>query len=189
MATAVLLHASWRHCYLNSFTRIAVLGLGYVGLPTAAVFAESGIEVLGIDTNPRVVQSINQGRPHFGEPNLDALVRNVVGAGKLRAATTAEAADAFIICVPTPLQGHGETAKPDISFILDAARAIAPRLEPGALVILESTSPVGTTERMAEIMAELRPDLTFPQQKGEMAAVQVAHCPERVCRAASWRRW
>ncbi len=165
---------------MSNFARIAVVGLGYIGLPTAAVFADNGIEVVGVDINARAVESINQGRPHFGEPNLDALVRRVVEAGKLRATTTMEPADAFIIAVPTPLVGHGETAQPDISYVEDAARAVAPMLAAGNLVILESTSPVGTTERMAAILAELRPDLSFPQQKGEMAQVQVAHCPERV---------
>jgi UDP-N-acetyl-D-mannosaminuronic acid dehydrogenase len=165
---------------MDSFSRIAVVGLGYIGLPTAAVFAEKGVEVAGVDINPHVVQTINAGRPHFGEPNLDALVRRVVEAGKLRAGSQPEPADAFIIAVPTPLRGHGERAQPDISFVEDAARAVAPVLRPGNLVILESTSPVGTTERMAAIMAELRPDLSFPHQKGEMADIQVAHCPERV---------
>jgi len=165
---------------VHSFSRIAVVGLGYIGLPTAAVFAENGVEVVGIDVNPDVVESINQGRPHFGEPNLDALVRRVVESGKLRATAEVEPAEAFIIAVPTPLRGHGEAAQPDLSYVEAAARAVAPVLAAGNLVILESTSPVGTTERMAAILAELRPDLTFPQQKGEMAQVQVAHCPERV---------
>lgn len=165
---------------MDSFSRIGVVGLGYIGLPTAAVFAENGVEVVGIDIDQRVIETINAGRPHFGEPNLDALVRRVVEAGKLRAALQIEPADAFIIAVPTPLRGHGERAQPDVSFVETAARAVAPVLRPGNLVILESTSPVGTTERMAAIMAELRPDLSFPQQKGEMAEIQVAHCPERV---------
>lgn len=165
---------------MDSFGRIAVVGLGYIGLPTAAVFAENGVEVVGVDVTPRVVETINAGRPHFGEPNLDALVRRVVEAGKLRATLSMEPADAFIIAVPTPLRGHGEAAVPDISFVEDAARALAPVLAAGNLVILESTSPVGTTERMAAILAELRPDLSFPQQRGELADVQVAHCPERV---------
>ena len=167
---------------MDSFSNIAVVGLGYIGLPTAAIFAANGVEVVGIDTNPRVVETINQGKPHFGEPNLDALVRRVVEGGKLRASLTMAPADAFIIAVPTPLRGHGteHDAQPDISYVESAARAIAPVLVAGNLVILESTSPVGTTERMAAILAELRPDLTFPQQKGELAEIQVAHCPERV---------
>ena len=102
---------------MHSFSRIAVVGLGYIGLPTAAVFAENGVEVVGIDVNPDVVESINQGRPHFGEPNLDALVRRVVEGGKLRATTEVEPAEAFIIAVPTPLRGHGEAAQPDLSYV------------------------------------------------------------------------
>ena len=165
---------------MDDFGRIAVIGLGYIGLPTSAIFAENGVEVVGVDVNPHVVAMVNQGRPHFGEPNLDALVRRVVESGKLRATHAVEPADAFIIAVPTPLRGHGETSTPDISFIEAAARAVAPALVGGNLVILESTSPVGTTEKMAAILAELRPDLSFPQQAGEMADVQVAYCPERV---------
>ena len=102
---------------MHSFARIAVIGLGYIGLPTAAVFAENGVEVVGVDVNPRVVASINQGQPHFGEPNLDALVRRVVEGGKLRATTAVEPADAFIIAVPTPLRGHGADPQPDVSYV------------------------------------------------------------------------
>ncbi len=165
---------------MDSFGRIAVIGLGYIGLPTAAVFAAKGIEVVGVDVNPRVVATVNNGKPHFGEPNLDALVRRVVESGKLRATADIEPADAFIIAVPTPLQEHGGEPLPDISYVEAAARAIAPVLIKGNLVILESTSPVGTTERVAEIMSEIRPDLSFPHQRGELADIQVAHCPERV---------
>ena len=173
-------NASWKGFFVADFSRISVLGLGYIGLPTAAMFAETGVEVIGVDVNARAVEMINAGKPHFGEPNLDALVRRVVENGKLRATTRIEPADAFIIAVPTPLHGHGDAATPDVSFIEAAARAVAPVLAEGNLVILESTSPVGTTERMAAVMAELRPDLTFPQQRGELAQIQVAHCPERV---------
>lgn len=165
---------------MNPLHRIAVIGLGYIGLPTAAVFAANGLEVVGVDINQTAVDSINRGRPHFGEPNLDALVRRVVEAGTLRATLAAEPADAFIIAVPTPIHGHGVAARPDISYVEAAAREIAPVLAAGNLVILESTSPVGTTERVAEILAEMRPDLSFPQRRGELADVQIAHCPERV---------
>jgi UDP-N-acetyl-D-mannosaminuronic acid dehydrogenase len=165
---------------MHSFGRVCVLGLGYVGLPTAAVFAANGVEVLGVDTNPRVVETINRGRAHFGEPDLDALVRRMVEGGKLRAAAAPAPADAVVIAVPTPLDGHGEHARPDLSFVEAATRAVAPVLAPGSLVVVESTVPVGTTERVAAILAALRPDLTFPQRAGEAAQVQVAHCPERV---------
>jgi UDP-N-acetyl-D-mannosaminuronic acid dehydrogenase len=136
--------------------------------------------VVGVDVNPTVIETINAGKPHFGEPNLDALVRRVVEGGKLRATATPEAADAIIIAVPTPLIGHGETPKPDISYVEAAARAIAPVIAEGTLVIVESTIPVGTTERVSQILGEMRPDLKFPHQVGELAQVQVAHCPERV---------
>lgn len=165
---------------MDSFGRIAVIGLGYIGLPTAAVFAENGVEVVGVDVNRHAVESINRGQPHFGEPNLDALVRRVVESGKLRATTELETADAYIMAVPTPLRGDDHHPQPDISYVEQAVQALAPVLAPGNLVILESTSPVGTTERVSALLGELRPDLTFPHQKGEMAAVQVAYCPERV---------
>ena len=162
---------------MTSTTRIAVVGLGYIGLPTAAVFADTGIEVIGVDKNPRIVESVNSGKPHFGEPNLDALVRRVVESGKLRATTSIEPADAFIVAVPTPFkEGH----QPDLSYVNAAAAEIAPVLKAGNLVVLESTSPVGATEGMARLMAEKRPDLSFPHDKGELADVQIAHCPERV---------
>jgi UDP-N-acetyl-D-mannosaminuronic acid dehydrogenase len=165
---------------VSDYSRIVVVGLGYIGLPTAAVFADHGLEIVGVDVNPRVVDSVNRGRPYFGEPNLDALVRRVVESGKLRATLEMEPGDAFIIAVPTPLVSHGADARPDVSYVEDAAKAIAPVLAPGNLVILESTSPVGTTELLASIFADARPDLTFPQQRGERAQVQIAHCPERV---------
>ena len=157
--------------------KISVVGLGYIGLPTAAVFADHGVEVIGIDVSASVVEKVNQGKPHFGEPNLDALVRRVVESGKLRASLKHEEADAFLIAVPTPLrEGH----KPDVSFVEGAARAIAPVLKAGNLVIVESTSPVGTTESVGRLLGELRPDLTFPHQKGELSDIRIAHCPERV---------
>jgi len=165
---------------MDSFGRIAVIGLGYIGLPTAAVFAENGVEVVGVDVNQHAVESINRGQPHFGEPNLDALVRRVVEGGKLRATTELETADAYIVAVPTPLRGDHHDPQPDISYVEQAAQALAPVLVAGNLVILESTSPVGTTERLSQILAEQRPDLSFPHQKGEMAEIQVAYCPERV---------
>lgn len=165
---------------MNSFERVAVIGLGYIGLPTAAVFAENGIEVLGVDIHQRIVETVNEGRPHFGEPNLDALVRRVVENGKLRASTELGPADAFIIAVPTPLRGSEQRPSPDLSYVESAVHSIGPVLKSGDLVVLESTSPVGTTQWISELLAQLRPDLTFPHQKGELATVQIAHCPERV---------
>lgn len=161
-----------------SFSKISVIGLGYIGLPTAAVIASRGIEVIGVDVNQHAVDTINQGNIHIVEPDLDIVVRSTVMTGKLRATTKPEAAEAFVVAVPTPFKG--ENHEPDLSYIESAANAIAPVLEKGNLVILESTSPVGATEQMAAWLAAARPDLTFPQQKGEAADIRVAHCPERV---------
>lgn len=160
------------------FKRISVVGLGYIGLPTAAVFASRGIEVIGVDVNQKAVDTINRGEIHIVEPDLDIVVKSVVSMGKLRATTTPEPAEAFLIAVPTPFKG--EEHEPDLSYIEKAAKAIAPVLNKGNLVILESTSPVGATEQMAAWLAEARPDLSFPQQAGDSADIQVAHCPERV---------
>lgn len=159
------------------FNTIAMIGLGYIGLPTATLFASRKKYVIGVDVNQQVVDTISQGRIHIIEPELDMLVQATVSAGYLRATTRPEPAEAFLIAVPTPfVDGH----RPDISYIEAAARSIAPVLEKGNLVILESTSPVGTTEKLAEWLAEDRPDLTFPQQAAEAADIQIAHCPERV---------
>lgn len=162
---------------MNRFNRICVVGLGYIGLPTASVFANNGIDTLGVDVNPGAVDSINRGRPHIVEPELDVLVRKVVQAGKLRAALKPEPAEAFILAVPTPFQGDHE---PDLSYVQAAAESIAPVLQPGNLVILESTSPIGTTEKLSHWLAERRSDLTFPHQAGELSDIRIAHCPERV---------
>lgn len=160
------------------FKRISVIGLGYIGLPTAAVFASRGLEVIGVDVNETTVETINQGKIHIVEPDLDIVVRSVVATGNLRATTKAEPAQAFLIAVPTPFKG--ENHEPDLSYIKSAAEAIAPVLEKGNLIILESTSPVGATEKMAEWLAAMRPDLRFPQDSGVNADINIAHCPERV---------
>ncbi|WP_325892103.1 UDP-N-acetyl-D-mannosamine dehydrogenase [Grimontia sp. NTOU-MAR1] len=160
-----------------SFKRVSVVGLGYIGLPTAAVVASRGIEVIGVDVNPNAVDTINQGKIHIVEPDLDIVVRGVVTTGMLRATTTPEPAEAFMIAVPTPFK---EGFTPDLSYIESAANAIAPVLEKGNLVILESTSPVGATEKLAEWLSAARPDLSFPQDAGDIADIKVAHCPERV---------
>ncbi len=160
-----------------AFQKLAVIGLGYIGLPTAAVFADAGLEVVGVDVNPAAVDSINAGQPHIVEPNLDRLLQDVVEKKNLRASLKAEAADAFIVAVPTPFK---DDHVPDLKFIESAARDIAASLRPGNLVILESTIPVGATEKMAAWLAEERPDLTFPQDVGEASDIRIAHCPERV---------
>lgn len=159
------------------YKTISVIGLGYIGLPTAAAFAASKVKVIGVDVNRRAVDIINLGQIHIVEPDLDMVVHAAVNEGYLRATTQPEEADAFLIAVPTPFK---EGNKPDLSFIESASRSIAPVLKKGDLVILESTSPVGATEQMAEWLSAARPDLTFPQQLGEGSDIRIAHCPERV---------
>ncbi|MCO7595994.1 MULTISPECIES: UDP-N-acetyl-D-mannosamine dehydrogenase [Pseudomonas] len=159
------------------FEKISVVGLGYIGLPTAAVFASRKKSVIGVDVNTHAVDTINQGKIHIVEPDLDMLVNAAVTNGYLRATTVPESADAFLIAVPTPFK---DDHQPDLSFIEAACNAIAPVLEKGNLIILESTSPVGTTEQMATWLANKRPDLTFPQNHGENSDVRIAYCPERV---------
>jgi UDP-N-acetyl-D-mannosaminuronic acid dehydrogenase len=157
---------------------VSVIGLGYIGLPTAAMLASRKIAVVGVDLNPVAVDTINDGRIHIVEPDLDIVVHAAVKQGYLRAVLEPEPASAFLIAVPTPLQGPNND--PDVSYVEAAARAIAPVLQPGNLVVLESTSPVGTTEAMAGWLAEARPDLTFPQTHGEQSDIRIAYCPERV---------
>ncbi|GAB2526357.1 UDP-N-acetyl-D-mannosamine dehydrogenase [Microbulbifer agarilyticus] len=165
------------------FNRISVIGLGYIGLPTATVIAARGIEVVGVDVAAPAVEAVNAGRVHISEPGLERLVNQVVGAGRLRAVTNPEPADAFIIAVPTPFveDASSETPAPDLSYIRTAAEAIAPVLKPGDLVILESTSPVGTTEKLTNWLRSARGDLSFPVQ-GQCGAadVHIAYCPERI---------
>lgn len=157
--------------------KVCILGLGYIGLPTAAVFASRGLRVIGVDINPRIIEMVNAGNVHIEEPDLDIVVRSAVLSGNLRAAISPEPADAFIIAVPTPFKdGH----KPDLSCIKSAADSLAPVLRKGNLVILESTSPVGTTEQLGAWLSERRPDLRFPQPGQADADIHLAHCPERV---------
>lgn len=163
------------------FSKICVVGLGYIGLPTAAVIASRKCNVVGLDVTQKVVDTINKGEIHIIEPDLDMIVRAVVKEGYLRATLKAEPADAFLVAVPTPFKAdEGKSHVPDLKYIESAAKAIAPVLAKGNLVILESTSPVGATEQMAAWLAEARPDLTFPQSHGEQSDIRIAHCPERV---------
>lgn len=156
---------------------ISVIGLGYIGLPTATVLASRKKRVVGVDVSRQVVDTINRGDIHIVEPELDILVQAAVGSGHLRAVTSPEPADVFLIAVPTPLAvGH----RPDLSYIESAVKSIASVLTKGNLVILESTSPVGTTEKLAGWLADARPDLSFPQQFGEASDIRIAYCPERV---------
>ncbi|WP_313220646.1 UDP-N-acetyl-D-mannosamine dehydrogenase [Pseudoxanthomonas mexicana] len=159
--------------------QVSVIGLGYIGLPTAAVFASSGLQVLGVDVSQHVVETVNAGGVHIEEGDLDTLVERCVSSGKLRAAMRPEASDAFIIAVPTPV-GHDAAHAPDVSYVEAAGRSIAGVLKKGDLVILESTSPVGTTAMLARLLAELRTDLSFPHQVGESADINLAYCPERI---------
>ncbi|WP_265529477.1 UDP-N-acetyl-D-mannosamine dehydrogenase [Sphingomicrobium marinum] len=156
---------------------VSVIGLGYIGLPTAAMFASRKVKVIGVDVNEETVATINEGRVHIVEPDLDIVVHSVVESGHLVATTTPQPADAFLVAVPTPFKGDHE---PDLGFIEKASKAIAPVLKTGDLVVLESTSPVGATEQMAAWLAEARSDLSFPQDAGEKSDIRIAHCPERV---------
>jgi len=164
------------------FDTVCVIGLGYIGLPTAAAFAGRRKKVIGVDINQHAVDTINRGEIHI-EPELDIAVHAAVKEGNLRATTRPEPADAFLVAVPTPFKksdGAGSIPTPDLSYIQAASDSIAPLLKKGDLVILESTSPVGATEQMSAWLAEARPDLSFPQLLGEESDVRIAHCPERV---------
>nr|WP_163503433.1 UDP-N-acetyl-D-mannosamine dehydrogenase [Halomonas socia] len=164
-----------------NFDTISVIGLGYIGLPTAAVIASRRKKVIGVDINQYAVDTINRGDIHIVEPELDMIVHAAVKEGYLRATIEPEPADAFLIAVPTPFKAeNGNQHVPDLTYIKAASKAIAPVLKQGDLVILESTSPVGATEQMAAWLAEARPDLSFPQTRGEDSDIRVAHCPERV---------
>ncbi|WP_081770721.1 UDP-N-acetyl-D-mannosamine dehydrogenase [Comamonas aquatica] len=163
----------------KKISTVSVIGLGYIGLPTAAMFASRKIKVVGVDINQHAVETINRGEIHIVEPELDMVVSAAVKEGYLRAVTVPEPADAFLIAVPTPFQGDHE---PDLSYVRAAAEAIAPVLENGNIVILESTSPVGTTEKMLQWMAAARPDLRFPSEDrvNQDINIHIAYCPERV---------
>lgn len=156
---------------------VTVMGLGYIGLPTAAVIARTGARVLGVDVTRSVVDTVNSGRVHIEEVDLDGLVSGVVARGTLRASMEVAPADVFVIAVPTPF---ADDHQPNIGYVLKAATSIAAVLKSGDTVILESTSPVGTTEKVRDLLATLRPDLRVPGRTGEQADIAVAYCPERV---------
>lgn len=145
------------------------IGLGYIGLPTAIIAAKHGINVIGVDVNPKIVDKTNQASLHIVEPGLDSLLKDVIADGSLRAQTVPEEADAFFIVVPTPFKGDHQ---PDISYVEAATRSVIPYLKPGDLFVIESTSPVGTTEKMADIIQAERPEL--------IGKINIAYCPERV---------
>jgi UDP-N-acetyl-D-mannosaminuronic acid dehydrogenase len=163
---------------MPEFHKVAVIGLGYIGLPTAALIASRGMQVVGIDTNECVVQTVASGSVHIAEPDLDGLVQKVVSNGSLVVTTKPEQADVFIIAVPTPIDS---TKRPDLTSVTAAIEGIVQLLVPGNLVIIESTSPVGTTESVAKRISELRSDLSVGTNgKERNASISVAYCPERV---------
>jgi UDP-N-acetyl-D-mannosaminuronic acid dehydrogenase len=158
---------------------ICVVGLGYIGLPVASMLASRGHTVVGYDVNPVAVDSVNKGQAHFFEPDLDMLLKAAVNTERLKASTTPIEADYYVIAVPTPFRANHQ---PDLSYVDAATQSIAPFLKAGSTVVLESTSPVGTTERIAEQFAAARPDLRFPSYKDTQGDfdVALAHCPERI---------
>ena len=158
---------------------VSVIGLGYIGLPTAAIIARAGMRVHGVDVSREVVETINRGEIHIEEVDLDGLVHGVVQRGLLSADTRIAPADIFVIAVPTPFAKYG-CHTPDIAFVLDAARDVARVLKPGDTIILESTCPVGTTARMRDLIAAERPDLAMPGLAAGTPDIAIAYCPERV---------
>lgn len=157
---------------------VTVIGLGYIGLPTAALIASKGIKVIGIDVDTNIVDTVNEGKIHIVEADLENLVHTAVNKGNLSASNNISKSDVFIIAVPTPFVGNH---KPDLSFIKSATKSVAKVLEKGNLVILESTSPVGTTEQIIEWIKIERPDLTLPYSNLQVNVdIQIAYCPERV---------
>lgn len=151
------------------YNQICFLGLGYIGLPTASIVAHKGFKVIGVDINTKVVETINRGEVHIYEPGMAEIVKQVVKAGNLRASATPEQSDVYLVVVPTPFKGNHE---PDISFVEAATNAVIPLLKENDLYIIESTSPIGTTDKMAELIFSKRPEL-----KGK---ISIAYCPERV---------
>ncbi|WP_339610481.1 UDP-N-acetyl-D-mannosamine dehydrogenase [uncultured Planktosalinus sp.] len=154
---------------MNSKPGVVMIGLGYIGLPTAALIAGKGLQVTGVDVSKEVVNTINKGEIHIVEPDLDGLVHHVVKKGRLKASIKPVEADVYLIAVPTPFKEHH---KPDLKYVESAINSIIPYLKSGALIIIESTSPVGTTEKMQELILQQRPEL-----KGKF---YMAYCPERV---------
>ena len=150
---------------------VCVVGLGYIGLPTAALLAGNGFNVVGVDLNANAVETINQGCIHIAEPELDAFVRSAVAAKLLTAFATPQPADVYMICVPTPFHEGAGIPQPNIDYVLTATRSIAGFVKPGDLIILESTSPVGTTEKMVAVLCDAGVDAS---------QIHIAYCPERV---------
>ena len=156
---------------------VAVIGLGYIGLPTAVVLASRGVRVIGVDLNPVTVERVGRGEIPFFEPDLATSLSGAVALGNISATMETPVADAYIIAVPTPITPDEQA---DMSHVFAAAAALAPQLRPGAIVVLESTSPPGTTEELSRTLAAARPDLTFPDDVNDSPDIYIAHCPERV---------
>ena len=162
------------------YKKISVIGLGYIGLPTAALFSNKKIHVLGVDIDESIVEKINDGSTHIVEPELDKIVKDSVNNGYLKAAIHPKEADAYIIAVPTPFKkNNSRIPEPDLSFIISAVDSLATFLKKGDLIVLESTSPVGTTEIISNHINQKRPDLTFPHNS-DNPDINIAYCPERV---------
>ena len=145
------------------------MGLGYIGLPTAIIAAKHGVQITGVDINPHVVEMTNAGHLHIIEPGMEKMLQEVVKTGMLKASVTPEVSDAYFMVVPTPFKGNHE---PDVSYVEAATRAVLPLLKEGDLYVIESTSPIGTTEAMARIIFNGRPELE--------GKIYIAYCPERV---------
>jgi UDP-N-acetyl-D-mannosaminuronic acid dehydrogenase len=161
----------------SDFQDVCIVGLGYIGLPTAALIASRGNHVLGVDIDPTIVETVGNGGIHIAEADLDGLVQKCVHSGHLKASQSPEPADVFVIAVPTPLSGN---KRPVVDHVFAAARSVAPHLQTGNLIILESTCPVGTTENVRDLLAGMRPDLRFPDDETPDTDVFIAYCPERV---------
>jgi UDP-N-acetyl-D-mannosaminuronic acid dehydrogenase len=161
----------------SDFQDVCIVGLGYIGLPTAALIASRGRQVLGVDIDPMIVETVGNGGIHIAEADLDGLVQKCVHSGHLKASQSPASADVFVIAVPTPRSGN---KRPVVDHVFAAARSVAPHLQIGNLIILESTCPVGTTEDIRDLMAGLRPDLRFPDDETQDSDVFIAYCPERV---------
>jgi UDP-N-acetyl-D-mannosaminuronic acid dehydrogenase len=162
---------------VTGLSSVAVVGLGYIGLPTAVSLATGGLEVIGVEVNPDIIERVNRGEAPFAEPDLSVGVSGAVAMGRLRAQREMASADAYVIAVPTPFTGDHH---PDLSYVTAAAEAIADVLHGGEVIVLESTAPPGTTRRVSELIAARRPDLHLPHVPDVPPDVHVAHCPERV---------
>lgn len=161
----------------NEFATVSVHGLGYIGLPTAVLIASRGMNVIGVDTNERVISSITAGAVSIWEPDLEGLLQRVVTARRLTATLEATPADVFLIAVPTPVT---DTLEPNVEMVMAAAKKIAKLLRPGNLLVVESTCPIGTTEQLCRMIKHERPDLSVPTEDPANADIRVAYCPERV---------